>query len=237
MVIERVDAYLVEHRGRFEEQLKALLRIPSVSAQPDHDADTRRAAEFVRDDLRAMGVDAELVEFKAGHPIVFGQKLDAPGKPTLLIYGHYDVQPPEPLEPWLTPPFESRQICVPGLSGSSILSRHASPVHGALQVPPPHASGCGGCTPAGSPGFWLHGTGPLSGVAAPVVSGTKSIFSDAAGGDDGGQSADRSYRSMLPWEMNTGSWDAWTVQALPEFWPLLHRPFLHCGQTDVTSVR
>jgi acetylornithine deacetylase/succinyl-diaminopimelate desuccinylase-like protein len=106
MSIERVDAYLTEHRGRFEEQLKALIRIPSVSAQPDHDSDTRAAAEFVRDDLRSMEIAAELIEFSSGHPIVYGERLDAPGKPTLLIYGHYDVQPAEPLEPWQSPPFE-----------------------------------------------------------------------------------------------------------------------------------
>src|SRR5436305_13784794 len=99
MTIDRVDAYLEGHRGEFEEQLKALLRIPSVSAQPDHDADTRRAAEFVRDDLRRSGIAAELVP-TARHPIVYGERLDATGQPTLLIYGHYDVQPPEPLEPW-----------------------------------------------------------------------------------------------------------------------------------------
>jgi len=105
MAIDRVDAYLDAHRGNFEEQLKALLRIPSVSAQPAHDADTRRAAEFVRDDLREIGLAAELIT-TAGHPIVYAERLDAPGKPTLLVYGHYDVQPPEPLEPWLSPPFE-----------------------------------------------------------------------------------------------------------------------------------
>ena len=65
MTLERVDAYLEAHRVDFEEQLKDLLRIPSVSAQPDHDADTRRAAEFVRDDLAAMGVDAELIAHQA----------------------------------------------------------------------------------------------------------------------------------------------------------------------------
>lgn len=106
-VIDTIDAYLEKHGARFEEQLKSLIRIPSVSAHPDHDADTRRAAEFVRDDLRAMGVPADLVEFSKGHPVVYGERLDAPGKPTLLIYGHYDVQPPEPLGPWLQPdPFE-----------------------------------------------------------------------------------------------------------------------------------
>ena len=105
MAIDRVESYLETHRGDFEEQLKALLRIPSVSAQPDHNADTRRAAEFVRDDLIKMGVKTELIE-TLGHPLVYGEHLKAPDKPTLLIYGHYDVQPPEPLEPWNSPPFE-----------------------------------------------------------------------------------------------------------------------------------
>ncbi len=103
---QQVDRYLGENAKRFEDQLFHLLRIPSVSAQPDHDADTRRAAEFVRDDLRVMGVAAELIEFPSGHPIVYGERLDAPGKPTLLVYGHYDVQPAEPLEPWNSSPFE-----------------------------------------------------------------------------------------------------------------------------------
>ncbi len=102
---EQVDTYLESHRAAFEDQLHALLRIPSVSAQPDHNADTRRAAEFLIDDFRGMGLDVELVE-TAGHPIVYAESLRAPGKPTLLVYGHYDVQPPEPLEPWDSPPFE-----------------------------------------------------------------------------------------------------------------------------------
>ena len=105
MTMDRVDAYLESHRGDFEEQLKSLIRIESISAQPDHDADTRRAATFVRDDLAAMGLKTELIETKK-HPIVYAEWLGAPGKPTILIYGHYDVQPPEPLEPWLSPPFE-----------------------------------------------------------------------------------------------------------------------------------
>src|SRR5437899_1679979 len=100
-----VDAYLEVNRGDFEEQLKALLRIPSISAQPQHNHDTRRAATLIHDDLRAMGLEAELIETPR-HPIVYAEWLGATGQPTLLIYGHYDVQPPEPLEPWLSPPFE-----------------------------------------------------------------------------------------------------------------------------------
>jgi len=105
MAIDRVDAYLDAHRDEFVEQLKDLIRIPSVSAQPDHDEDTKRAAAFIRDDLLRMGLETELIETK-GHPIVFAQSPYRPGVPTLLIYGHYDVQPAEPLEPWLSPPFE-----------------------------------------------------------------------------------------------------------------------------------
>ncbi|WP_435017791.1 dipeptidase [Tundrisphaera sp. TA3] len=106
MSIDRVDAYLEAHRREFEEQLFALLRIPSVSAQPAHDADTRRAAEFLRDDFLKIGFPiVELIETR-GHPLVYaeGPKLD--DRPTVLIYGHYDVQPPEPLEPWSSAPFE-----------------------------------------------------------------------------------------------------------------------------------
>ncbi len=106
MAIDRVVAYLEAHRADFEERLKALLRIPSVSAQPDRDADTRRAAEFVRDDLRGLGFDAELIATR-GHPIVFAERRDAPGKPTLLVYGHYDVQPADrDKDGWDSDPFE-----------------------------------------------------------------------------------------------------------------------------------
>ncbi len=105
MALDRIEAYLAAHHSDFEEQLKALIRIPSISAQPAHNADTRRAALFVRDDLAATGLKADLIETK-GHPLVYAEWLGAPDKPTILIYGHYDVQPPEPLEPWLSPPFE-----------------------------------------------------------------------------------------------------------------------------------
>ncbi len=105
MALDQVDAYLEAHRDDFLKQLEALIRIPSISAQPDHNADTRRAAEFIRDDLAAMGLAVELIETK-GHPIVYAEGPRIPGKATVLVYGHYDVQPPEPLEPWLSPPFE-----------------------------------------------------------------------------------------------------------------------------------
>jgi acetylornithine deacetylase/succinyl-diaminopimelate desuccinylase-like protein len=88
------------------EELLQFLRIPSISTQPERKADVRRAAEFVAAALRAAKLDnVEIIE-TSGHPLVYADWLHAPGKPTVLCYGHYDVQPPDPLNEWLTPPFE-----------------------------------------------------------------------------------------------------------------------------------
>ncbi len=100
-----VKQYIEANKERFLEELFTLLRIPSVSADSRHKGDVRKAAEYVRDRLRELGADVSLVETK-GHPIVFGEKVVDPSKPTVLVYGHYDVQPPDPLDLWVTPPFE-----------------------------------------------------------------------------------------------------------------------------------
>lgn len=100
-----VAEYLQTHRDRFLDELKALLRIPSVSADPAYQPAMRQAAEFVRDQFQQMGLTAEIVP-TAGHPIVYAEWLGQPGAPTVLVYGHYDVQPPDPLDLWTTPPFE-----------------------------------------------------------------------------------------------------------------------------------
>ena len=98
--------YYEQNRGRFLEELKTWLRIPSISTEPEHKGDIRRAAEFARDALTAAGcANAGLIEGE-GNPLVYAEWLGAPGKPTLLFYGHYDVQPPDPLEEWKSPPFE-----------------------------------------------------------------------------------------------------------------------------------
>src|SRR5262245_32922786 len=104
--MDALTRYLEEHRDRFLDDLKAVLRIPSVSAQPQHPGDVRRCAEHVAQDLRAIGMTRSEVVPTAGHPVVYAEWMEAPGKPTALIYGHYDVQPPEPLDLWRTPPFE-----------------------------------------------------------------------------------------------------------------------------------
>ncbi len=114
-----VNQFLTDNAARFEEQLKALIRIPSVSAQPAHNGDTRQAAEFVRDDLIASGIDARLVE-TAGHPIVVGRSPRIEGQPTVLVYGHYDVQPAEKSDGWDTEPFE------PVIKNGNIYARGAT---------------------------------------------------------------------------------------------------------------
>jgi acetylornithine deacetylase/succinyl-diaminopimelate desuccinylase-like protein len=99
-------AYAAQNHSRFLEELKALLRIPSVSTLPEHASDCRRAAETLVSALKGIGMEhVGLIESK-GHPLVYGDWLHASGKPTVLIYGHYDVQPPDPLDEWATPPFE-----------------------------------------------------------------------------------------------------------------------------------
>jgi acetylornithine deacetylase/succinyl-diaminopimelate desuccinylase-like protein len=101
-----LDAYLTTHDERIRSELFDLLRIPSVSARSEHDADTARAANWIAESLRAAGLTATIHQ-TVGHPIVIGEYRAAPaGAPTVLVYGHYDVQPAEPLELWTSPAFE-----------------------------------------------------------------------------------------------------------------------------------
>jgi acetylornithine deacetylase/succinyl-diaminopimelate desuccinylase-like protein len=98
--------YVEAHRDEFLAELKDLLRIPSISTLPRHRKDIRRAARFVADQLSAIGLRRVKVIKTEGHPLVYGEWLDAPGKPTVLLYGHYDVQPVDPIDLWQSPPFE-----------------------------------------------------------------------------------------------------------------------------------
>lgn len=98
--------YIEKNQQRFLDELFELLRIPSVSADSKHKSDVRKAAEYVKAKLLEAGADkADLVETK-GHPIVFGEKIVNPALPTVLVYGHYDVQPADPLNLWHSPAFE-----------------------------------------------------------------------------------------------------------------------------------
>jgi len=100
------NAFVETNRDRLLAELTEFLRIPSVSTLPEHAPDIRRAAEFVASKMRAAGLEHVEVIQTAGHPLVYGDWLHAPGKPTVLCYGHYDVQPPDPLDEWISPPFE-----------------------------------------------------------------------------------------------------------------------------------
>lgn len=98
--------YQEKNKDRFLDELLELLRIPSVSAKSEHKADMIRCAEAFKQRLLEAGADKVEIYPTAGHPIVYGEKIVDPSKPTVLVYGHYDVQPPEPLELWKSGPFE-----------------------------------------------------------------------------------------------------------------------------------
>ena len=113
--------YAHEHGERFLDELKAFLRIPSISAQPAHAGDVNTAARWLRDQLLAAGFPRAEVMATPGHPIVFAEWSAAgPSAPTVLIYGHYDVQPPDPISEWTSPPFE------PTVRGDSLFARGAA---------------------------------------------------------------------------------------------------------------
>ncbi len=101
--------YAHKNRERFLNELKEVLAIPSISTDPEHKADMQRAAEWMAAHLRAIGMENVQIMPTKGHPVVYGDWLHAVGKsvPTVMVYGHYDVQPPDPLELWETPPFEA----------------------------------------------------------------------------------------------------------------------------------
>lgn len=107
------------HRKRFESELIDLLRIPSISTLPEHRDDTRRAAHWLAEYLRSMDLPVELIE-TSGYPLVYAEWLGAPGRPTLLGYGHYDVQPVDPLDLWTSPPFQ------PAVRGGRLFARGAA---------------------------------------------------------------------------------------------------------------
>ena len=115
-----LDAYLVATReGRYD-SYRDLLRIPSISALPEHAGDCRRAAAWLVDALTRAGVEHAEIAETGGHPVVYADWLHAPGAPTVLVYGHYDVQPVDPLELWTSPPFE------PVIDGDRLLARGAA---------------------------------------------------------------------------------------------------------------
>jgi acetylornithine deacetylase/succinyl-diaminopimelate desuccinylase-like protein len=120
-------AYARAHRARFLSELMDLVRIPSVSTAPERAADVARAAHWLADHLRALGFESR-VDATDGHPVVRADWVRAPGRPTVLCYGHFDVQPPEPLALWTRPPFE------PVVDGDVLYARGASDDKGQLFI-------------------------------------------------------------------------------------------------------
>ncbi len=114
-ILDKIDG----NRKRYIDELLGFLKIPSVSTYSHHTADVRRAAEWVFNHLKRLGFQARLFQTER-HPIIYAEHCNDPGMPTLLIYGHYDVQPPEPLEEWLSPPFE------PAIRDEYVYARGAS---------------------------------------------------------------------------------------------------------------
>jgi acetylornithine deacetylase/succinyl-diaminopimelate desuccinylase-like protein len=115
-----VKEYIASNKERFLKELFEWLRIPSISADSSHKADVRKAAEFLKQKFTEAGADkVEICETK-GHPIVYAEKISNPSLPTVLVYGHYDVQPADPLELWDSPAFE------PVIKGDKIFARGSS---------------------------------------------------------------------------------------------------------------
>ena len=123
-----LDAYLEPRREERLERLKAFLRIPSISALPQHAPDVRRAAEWLADEMRAAGIQNVEVSETSGHPMVYGDWLHAAGAPTVVVYGHYDVQPVDPLDEWHTEPFE------PVVDGHRLIGRGAADDKGQIHA-------------------------------------------------------------------------------------------------------
>ena len=101
-ILEYIDA----NRDRFLEELKTLLKMPSISTSDEHVGDVRRCADWLANHLESIGVRGVEIQETPRHPIVFARHIEDPALPTFLLYGHYDVQPPDPLDLWETPPFE-----------------------------------------------------------------------------------------------------------------------------------
>ena len=118
--------YAEAHRARFVAELKDFVRFPSISAQPAHAADLKDCAAWLADHLQRVGLEKIRIVPTKRHPIVYAESRRAPGKPTVLIYGHYDVQPADPLSEWRWPPFE------PLVRGEDLYGRGASDDKGQL---------------------------------------------------------------------------------------------------------
>ena len=104
--MSNLQSFVKKHKKRVLDELMDLIRIPSVSTDPAHAADCRKAAKWIADHLSSLGCKKVKLLASKTHPVVVAESPRQPGKPTVIVYGHYDVQPPDPLDEWVTPPFE-----------------------------------------------------------------------------------------------------------------------------------
>ncbi len=123
-----LESFVQSNQQRMLDELLEFLRIPSISTLPENKSDVRRAAEYVAEKLKSAGLENVAVIETRGHPLVYADWLHADGKPTVLCYGHYDVQPPDPLELWKSPPFE------PDLRDGNIYARGAADDKGQMYL-------------------------------------------------------------------------------------------------------
>ncbi len=123
------ETYLQEHDAEQLDRLREFLRIPSISSLPEHAGDVRQAAEWVATRLRELGAQGVELLPTGGNPVVWGEWPAPAGAPTAILYGHYDVQPPDPLDLWETPPFE------PTVRGERLYARGAADDKGNMFVP------------------------------------------------------------------------------------------------------
>jgi acetylornithine deacetylase/succinyl-diaminopimelate desuccinylase-like protein len=178
--------YLDAHRDEGLEQLLELLRIPSVSTLPDHAPDVARCATWIADRMRDIGVPVVRVVPTERHPIVFGKWHGAPGKPTVLVYGHYDVQPVDPLDEWESAPFE------PTFRNDRIYARGAGDMKGNLAtllqaVEALAATSASGAPPINLTFLWEGEEEIGSPNAAPTVAAMKDeLAADVVMSCDGG---------------------------------------------------
>jgi acetylornithine deacetylase/succinyl-diaminopimelate desuccinylase-like protein len=157
-------AYASAHRRRTLRWLEDLVRIPSISADPQRATDVGRCAARLAEQLRRIGLDRVQVVPTARHPLVYGEWCRLPGRPTVLVYGHYDVQPVDPLEAWRTPPFE------PTRRGDDLYGRGTSDDKGQL------------CAHLGAIEAWLRGTGTLPVNVRCLLDGEEEIGSPSLAG-------------------------------------------------------
>ena len=122
------ETYLADNAQRRIASYLEFLRIPSISAQPEYAGSVREAAEWLAGQLRAIGIEHAEVSETGGHPVVYGDWLHAPDAPTVLVYGHYDVQPVDPIELWETAPFE------PFLKGDRVIGRGSADDKGQIHI-------------------------------------------------------------------------------------------------------